>query len=123
MIRAFVLKWIVTISRGPRSSPVTTNSHVDGNRHAHHYQGAETQDDEPPRHPHDSLGYQKDVENTDRPSEWLPYFDPPVADFLDSWKAATLVLSISTEPVSMNAGTCAKLSRDQSASRRAGLLW
>jgi len=40
---------------------VAANPEINGDRHAHHDQGTETQDDKPPNHPHGSLGYQKEV--------------------------------------------------------------
>ena len=122
MICAFVLERFAAFLGDSRSPPVTPDSDIDGDRHAHHHQGAESQDDEPPSHPHDSLGYQKVVVDTD-PTPSLLYFDVPVADFFDSWNAATLLLSIKTDPVSTNAGTGAKLSLAQSESRCPGLLW
>ena len=34
--------------------------YIEGDGHAHDYQGAKPQDDKPPRHSHDVLGYQID---------------------------------------------------------------
>ena len=123
MIRAFVVQRISTFfGSGSSNSPMSADAQKNSDRNAYNQKAAETEDDKPPDHPHDKLGYQ--TPGGDRPQyvrQDMPYF--PFADLEDSWKAATLLLSISTEPVSTKAGIGEKLSRDQSISRCESLLW
>jgi hypothetical protein len=126
MIRGFVLQRVSAfLGGGSSNSPMGADTQKDSNRHAHHEKAAEAKDDEPPDHPHDELGYQTLVgvrRRTLRQNASF-YLGVPFADLEDSWNAATLFLSMSTEPVSTNAGIGAKLSRDQSVSSFEGLLW
>ena len=110
---------------GSSDPPVRADTQIDGDRNAHDEQAAEAKDDEPPDHPHNELGYQtlKPMRRGVRVRMCLFYFEVPFADLADSWNAATLFLSMSTEPVSTKAGIGAKLSRDQSLSSLESLLW
>ena len=123
MIRCFMLQRISAFFCGGSSnSPMSADAQKDSYRYAYDQEAAETEDDKPPDHPHDALGYQTPGGDRSRDvRQNVPYF--PFADFEDSWNAATLFLSISTEPVSTNAGIGEKLSRDQSVSRCESLLW
>src|ERR1700757_2677165 len=95
---------------GAGAPPVRADPQIDGDRNAYNEQAAKAQDDEPPDHPHDKLGYQtpKPIRCGVRARMRLFYFEVPFADLDDSWKAATLFLSIRTEPVSTKAGIGAK---------------
>ena len=105
--------------------PVRADAQINGDGNAYDKQAAKAKDDEPPDHPHDELGYQtlKPIRCGRRTRMRLFHFEVPFADLADSWKAATLLWSISTEPVSTKAGIGAKLSRDQSLSSLESLLW
>jgi hypothetical protein len=123
MIRAFVLQRVSAFfGSGSSNSPMSADAQKNSNRNAYNQQAAETEDDKPPDHPHDELGYQTPGGDRSRHlRQNAPYF--PFADFEDCWNAATLFLSISTDPVSTKAGIGEKLSRDQSVSRCESLLW
>jgi len=46
----------VSVPRSMRSLQVVPQTHIQGDRHAHHNQRTATQDQEPPDHPHSRLG-------------------------------------------------------------------
>jgi hypothetical protein len=54
MIHVFGIQRVMAFVRsGPRKSPPAPDTQVDGDRDTYHQQGAETEDDKPPDHPHD----------------------------------------------------------------------
>jgi len=126
MIRRFVLQRVPALfGSGARDSPMGADSQKNSNRDAHDQKAAKAKDDKPPDHPHDKLGYQTPggIRLRRLCQDAAFYFGVPFTDLADCWKAATLFLSIKTDPVSTNAGMGAKLSRDQSVSSCASLLW
>lgn len=123
MIQSFMLQRVSAFfGSGSSNSPMSADAQKNSDRNAYNQKAAETEDNKPPNHPHDELGYQTPGGDRSRyVQQNARYF--PFADLEDCWKAATLFLSISTEPVSTNAGIGEKLSRDQSVSRCESLLW
>lgn len=87
MIGGFVLQRVPALFGGISGKPpVSADPQVDGNRNTHDKQAAEAQDDEPPDHPHDELGYQTlpRIRCGARARICLFYFGVPFADLADS---------------------------------------
>jgi hypothetical protein len=86
MIRRFVLQWVSTLfGSGSSDSPMGADPQKNSDRHAYDEKAAETQDDKPPDHPHDKLGYQTRgrIRGQRLRQNASFYFDVPFADLAD----------------------------------------